>query len=176
MGNACVAGGGCPHKIDIVIINNTKYKLELDQEQKCGRECQCSGYIVNEGKIVEGSEPPKLIESYGRGTFSASGREGTAVAPKGKIFYCNVDVNLHVIFEWCNAGWTSREEATADAIITGAKKAKVVGSATPWTEIFEVKVNSDSWIYTLQEKGGKVDQALDAVKDLSKSVSKFKVI
>ena len=61
-----------------------------------------------------------------------------------------MNANLHVIFEWCNAGWTSREEATADAIITGAKKAKVVGSATPWTELFEVKVNSDSWIYTLQ--------------------------
>ena len=67
-----------------------------------------------------------------------------------QIFYCNLEANLHVIFEWCNTGWTSREEATADAIITGAKKPKVLGSATPWAEIFEVKVNADSWIYTLQ--------------------------
>ena len=67
-----------------------------------------------------------------------------------QIFYCNLEANLHVIFEWCNTGWTSREDATADAIITGAKKPKVLGSATPWAEIFEVKVNADSWIYTLQ--------------------------
>ena len=51
MGNACVAGGGCPHKIDLVITNNTKYQLELDQKQECGRECQCKGFLVTSGKI-----------------------------------------------------------------------------------------------------------------------------
>ena len=40
MGNNCVAEGGCPHRIDVVICNNTKYPLSLDQEQQCGRDCQ----------------------------------------------------------------------------------------------------------------------------------------
>ena len=67
-----------------------------------------------------------------------------------QIFYRNLEANLNVIFEWNNSGWTSREEATADGTITGAKKPTLFGSATPWAEIFEVKVNADSWIYTLQ--------------------------
>ena len=67
-----------------------------------------------------------------------------------QIFYRNLEANLNVIFEWNNSGWTSREEATADGTITGAKKPTLFGSATPWAENFEVKVNADSWIYTLQ--------------------------
>ena len=41
------------------------------------------GFLVTEGKIVQGSEPPATIKAFSQGTFSASGREGTAVAPKG---------------------------------------------------------------------------------------------
>ena len=40
MGNNCVAEGGCSHRIDIVVCNNTKYGLSLDQDQQCGRDCQ----------------------------------------------------------------------------------------------------------------------------------------
>ena len=45
------------------------------------------GFLVTEGKIVQGSEPPATIKPFSSGNFSASGREGSAVAPKGgKIF------------------------------------------------------------------------------------------
>ena len=45
------------------------------------------GFLVTEGKIVQDSEPPATIKPFSSGTFSASGREGSAVAPKGgRIF------------------------------------------------------------------------------------------
>ena len=170
MGNACVAGGGTPHKIDIVIVNNTKNRLELDQGQSCGRECQHQGLLVNEGKIVEGLEPPSAIEPFNKGTFSASGRDGSAVAPKGKVFYVNKDNNLQVIIEWSHAGWTSRTNSTADATVIGVKEGSMLKSNKPWSELLEVKVNSDSWMYILQEKDGKFDQAIGAAKDLSNNI------
>ena len=44
MGNTnCVADGGCPQRADIVIANNTKYELNLDIEESCGRECDHKG-------------------------------------------------------------------------------------------------------------------------------------
>ena len=44
MGNTnCIAGGGCPHRADITIANNTKYDLCLDKSVPCGRECEHSG-------------------------------------------------------------------------------------------------------------------------------------
>ena len=175
MGNACVAGGGAPHKIDIIIINNTKYSLELDTSQECGRECRHSGFIITDGKIVEGSEPPALIQPFNKGSFSASGRDSTAVAPKGKVFYRNEEKNLQVIFEWCHSGWTSREAASADATVVGART-QMMKNPQPWADFLEVKTNPDSWIYTLQEKDGKFDRAVEAVKDLGKTVGKFKVI
>merc|ERR1712037_220032 len=158
MGNNCVAEGGCPHRIDIVICNNTKYELRLDQEHQCGRDCQHRGFLVTEGKIVQGSEPPATIKPFSSGTFSASGREGSAVAPKGKVFYFNEKENLRVILEWSNSGWTSREAATADSNITGAK-VRTLSSDTPGSDILEVKKNPDSWLFTLQKKEGKVGQA-----------------
>ena len=175
MGNACVAGGGCPHKIDVVITNNTKYKLDLDQKQDCGRECKCKGFLVTSGKIVEGFEPPQIIKPYSQETFSASGREGSAVAPNGKVFYVNEEEDLKVMFEWNNAGWTSREAASADASVSGAKS-RTLKSPQPWAELLEVRKNPDSWVYTLQKKEGTVNQALGAVKDIAESTKKFRII
>ena len=44
MGNTnCVASGGCPHRADIQVVNNTKYDLELDTSVPCQRECNHSG-------------------------------------------------------------------------------------------------------------------------------------
>ena len=44
MGNTnCIADGGCPQRADIVIANNTKYELNLDLNESCGRECEHKG-------------------------------------------------------------------------------------------------------------------------------------
>ena len=37
---ACVAGGGTPHQIDILIINNTEYDLELDKSESGAYGCK----------------------------------------------------------------------------------------------------------------------------------------
>ena len=107
MGNNCVAGGGCPHQANIVIINNTRFELELNLEEKCERNCRHRGFKVLDGKIVAGHLPPRKIPACESGQFSVSGREGTAVAPKGRVFYCNKEANLYVIFDWAASGWTS---------------------------------------------------------------------
>ena len=45
--------GGCPQRADVVIANNTKYELDLDLNESCGRECDHKGdfntflYIYN---------------------------------------------------------------------------------------------------------------------------------
>merc|ERR1711874_845768 len=166
MGNNCVAGGGCPHKIDLVITNNTRYELRLDQSKECGRECAHRGFLVTEGKIVEGAEPPDTIKPFSSVTFSASGREGSAVAPKGKVFYSNEQENLNVMFAWSHSGWTSREAATADCSITGAK-VRTLRSHTAWSDLLQVKKSPDSWLYTLEKKDGTVGQALEAVNKLA---------
>ena len=175
MGNACVAGGGCPHKIDIVITNNTKYQLVLDQRQECGRECAHRGFLVTDGKIVEGLEPTKVIKPFSQGTFSAAGRDGSAVAPKGKVFYTNEEEDLKVMFEWCNSGWTSRDAATADASVSGAKS-RTLKSSQPWAELLEVRRNPDSWVYTLQKKEGTINQAIGAVKEIAEAPKKFRIV
>ena len=72
-----------------LLVGVTDTNIECQFSIKCCEICgvwlKLLGFIVNEGKIVQGAEPPSFIESYGRGTFSASGRENTAVAPKGKV-------------------------------------------------------------------------------------------
>ena len=45
----------------------------------------CTVLQIKSGKIVEGQEPPGELPPFSSGTFSASGREGTAVAPCGKV-------------------------------------------------------------------------------------------
>ena len=150
MGNNCVAGGGCPHRIDIVITNNTKYELRRDQDKHCGRECHHKGFLITEGKIVEGSEPPDVILPFTFGTFSASGREGSAVAPKGKVFYSNEAEQLRLMFDWSHSGWTSREDATADFSITGAKT-RTLKSDIPWSDVLQVPQYLISWQKILRD-------------------------
>ena len=38
--------GGCPQRADVVIANNTKYELDLDLTESCGRECDHKGEIT----------------------------------------------------------------------------------------------------------------------------------
>ena len=42
-------------------------------------------FQIKSGKIVEGQEPPGELPPFSSATFSAAGREGTAVAPCGKV-------------------------------------------------------------------------------------------
>ena len=51
---------------------------------------------MQDGKIVEGCEPPDLIKAHDNARFSVSGREATAVAPKGRVCYINKEKNLKV--------------------------------------------------------------------------------
>ena len=54
MGNAnCIADGGCPHRADITIVNNTKYDLYLDDAIPCGRECGHKGNFIRNFKRTE---------------------------------------------------------------------------------------------------------------------------
>ena len=53
-----------------------------------------AGWQVQDGKIVEGCEPPDLIKAHDNARFSVSGREATAVAPKGRVCYINKEKNL----------------------------------------------------------------------------------
>ena len=45
-------------------------------------------FQIKSGKIVEGQEPPGELPPFSSATFSAAGREGTAVAPCGKVVDC----------------------------------------------------------------------------------------
>ena len=97
MGNTnCVASGDTPHRSDITICNQTDIDLHLDKDKSCKRECGHGGFIVTNGKIVEGCEPPDSILANSLGHYSVSGREGTVVAPVGKVFYKNESVKLEI--------------------------------------------------------------------------------
>ena len=79
MGNElCVAGGGTPMQVDILVVNNTEIPLALDLDQDCQRDCHHKGWQVTisrshlpqvnkemlqvaAGKIVEGREPPERV-------------------------------------------------------------------------------------------------------------------
>lgn len=173
MGNTnCVADGGCPHRADIIIANNTKYDLHLDTSNSCGRECNHSGWIITDGKIVAGCEPPQVIKAHENGTFSVSGREGTAVAPKGKVFYWNSEENLKVILEWNACGWTSRSSSSASILINGIKPAssgsKWFGKEqTPWNQKLIGEADSDTWHFNLRPKEGQVAEGMNALNKVA---------
>ena len=45
MGNElCVAGGGTPMLVDILVVNNTEIPLNLDRDQDCQRDCHHKGF------------------------------------------------------------------------------------------------------------------------------------
>jgi len=117
---------------------NTKHRLELNKDEQCGRECKHGGWQVTAGKIVEEHEPPASIEPYASARFSVSGREATAVAPNGKVFYINREQNLKVIFEWAAAGVTAAMTSSSASIsITGiAPEGGILSSKPkPWEQV-----------------------------------------
>jgi len=156
MGNNCVAGGGAPTRADITVVNNTKYELTLNPDEKCGRECDCFGWQVTAGKIVEGHEPPATIQPFASGRFSVAGREGSAVAPNGKVFYVNQEKNLKVICEWSGAGVTTMSSSSASISITGIPPPGGLLSAAPkpWEQVLEGEADATSWIFSIRKREG----------------------
>ena len=62
MGNTnCIASGGCPHRADVTIANNTKYDLRLDTSIPCGRECQHTGWQITDIRATLADPPPPSI-------------------------------------------------------------------------------------------------------------------
>lgn len=141
MGNNCVAGGGTPHRCDIVIANNTDLKLRLDSTQKCQRDCDHRGFQIACGKIVLGAEPPAKIGAHQLGRFSVSGREGSAVAPEGKVFYSNQQWNLHIVVSWANASSLGATPPAFTAVISGKPK----GEGQPWNEVLTAEADYTTW-------------------------------
>ena len=105
---------------------------------------------------------------HSTGRFSVSGREGTALAPKGKVFYINREKNLKVIFDWNASGWTSRSSSTAFISITGIgpKEGLLKTDPKPWDQRLIGDADPISWMFTLRAKEGKVDETMRTAKDL----------
>ena len=152
-----------PHRSEITICNQTEIVLCLDQRKSCHRICDHKGFVVSNGKIVEGCEPPNVISANSIGNFSVSCREGTAVAPRGKVFYRNENVNLEICITWTGSGWTHNllsvavpEKDHLSALVTGRpeKKNTLFGSThpSPWDELISVIPNSNSMEVTIKPK------------------------
>eukprot|EP00090_Calanus_glacialis_P045558 TRINITY_DN8536_c0_g1_i1.p1 TRINITY_DN8536_c0_g1~~TRINITY_DN8536_c0_g1_i1.p1 ORF type:complete len:185 (+),score=52.98 TRINITY_DN8536_c0_g1_i1:64-618(+) len=160
MGNElCVAGGGTPMQVDILVVNNTEIPLALDLEQDCQRDCHHKGWQVAAGKIVEGREPPEIIDAFSDGKFSASGREGAQVAPNGKVYYKNEDVNLKVAICWSCAGWTSPGCSNSATISITGKQEDDEGLRSifrsdpkPWSELIAADIDTENWVVTLRPR------------------------
>ena len=157
-------------EIDIVIVNNTEYDFELDKEIGSSLTCavlstgfkvivsllkksvskrftyQCL-FQVNDGKFVEGSEPPSVIKKMSQGVFSVSGPEGSA--PDVWVFYCNkerIGEKVGLTFHW-----TSGATATADGGVSGETTAWTGQDMAPWSNYLEVMADADSWTFTVQQ-------------------------
>ena len=179
MGNThCVADGGCPQRADITIANNTEFNLYLDPSKACGRECHhrgstwksegpveflnisfrfnFAGWQITDGKIVQGFEPPHLVKSYDYATFSVSGRDTSAVAPKGKVFYVNPDQDLSIICDWYACGFTNLSNTVSQASITvcGNKTTRVGYGVqkTPWNRILVGEATAEPWKFLIRQR------------------------
>ena len=105
---------------------------------------------------------------FSTGKFSVSGREGTAVAPKGKVFYINKEKNLQVVFDWNASGWTSPLSTSSAAIsITGIPPKGIFGAKTPWDQQLMGEADPSSWMFKLRVNEGTVGETVRTAKDLS---------
>ena len=69
-------------KIAREIANARDGRWNIPRKGKGGKR---DYFQIKSGKIVEGQEPPGELPPFSSATFSAAGREGTAVAPCGKV-------------------------------------------------------------------------------------------
>ena len=91
-GKQCVANGGAPFRAKIVINNLTK-DLTLKEPGTCHcRKDGCErnhhkGLRMDAGKVVQGEEPPTVLDPLDSGMFAISARESTACGPDGELHY-----------------------------------------------------------------------------------------
>ena len=76
------------------------------------------------------------ILPYSAARFSISGRDGSPIAPEGKVFYCNKEKNLKVILEWGYSGFTTLTTMSASVVIAR------LWNQMPWTEVIVGKFKS----------------------------------
>lgn len=179
--NCVVIGGPSEVTADILISNDTPYDLQLDKSVICGRDCNHEGWIITNGIIREGHEPPLLINARDTGKFSVSGRPGSAVPPKGKVFYVNHGQNLKVVFEWSASGWIPIRASSASVLICGAKKETTLGmlgifgnetiSEQSWNQLLIGEANAEAWTYTLRERGSALAESVNAINSFNPVMS-----
>ena len=110
------------------------------------------------------------INPYSIGQFSVSGREGSAVAPKGRVHYLNPNVNLKVIFEWNSTGWTSWKSSAANVVITGIpedKKGFFKSTPKPWNQVLVGEFDPETWTFQIRPVEGTMAETQRAARNLS---------
>ena len=85
------------------------------------------------------------ILPYSAARFSISGRDGSPIAPEGKVFYCNKEKNLKIILEWGYSGFTTLTTMSASVVITR------LWNQMPWTEVIVGKFNDRSNTFEIRE-------------------------
>lgn len=166
MGNQpCVASGATPHQADISIVNNTDIALVLDTTQRCQVYCDHGGWQLRAGKIVEGREPPARIDPHTIGQFSVSGRDGSAVAPKGTVYYVNREQGLIVMIVWEASGWTSWTTSSMDVTISGIAPSGYLYSSKPWNQVLTGEANANSWTVEIRPIEGHLQEIGKAARN-----------
>ena len=172
MGNiTCIAGGGTPYRSDITICNQTDISFIIDDSVLCTNGCNHKGFIITSGKVVDGCDPPDTIGPYSISHFSVSGREGSSVAPIGKVCYRNDTMNIKMCVNWACFGWShnlisvsSSERTVISATITG--KSQTMESERPWHELISLIPNSTVMELTIKPKAA-FDDVVGVVAQLS---------
>ena len=77
-----------------------------------------------------------------------SGRDGSPVAPSGKVFYCNRENNLNVTIEWGYSGFTAITSLTANVLISGVHPIE----RKSWDQTFVGSFDTDSWTYIIRPR------------------------
>ena len=85
------------------------------------------------------------ILPYSAARFSISGRDGSPIAPEGKVFYCNKEKNLKIIIEWGYSGFTTLTSMSASVVITR------LWNQMPWSEVIVGKFDDRSNTFEIRE-------------------------
>ena len=105
---------------------------------------------------MQGFEPPHMIKAWNYVQFSVSGRDSSAVAPKGRVFYVNPEEDLSITCDWYACGFTNLSNVTSNAsiTITGTKTTRVGYGVhkTPWNQILVGQATAEPWKYVIRQR------------------------